>query len=53
MLTASDVRVHFGLADNPKIEAVVVHWLDGKKEKWEKVRADRIITLRQGTGHAI
>jgi hypothetical protein len=53
MLSASDIRVHFGLGSNPAIEAVVVHWLDGKKEKWEKVRADRIITLRQGTGHPL
>ncbi|HET7100247.1 MAG TPA: CRTAC1 family protein, partial [Terriglobia bacterium] len=53
MLSASDIRVHFGLGDNPKIEAVVVEWLDGKKEKWEKVHADRIITLRQGTGHTV
>ena len=53
MLSASDIRVHFGLGNNPKIEAVVVEWLDGKKEKWEKVRADRIITLRQGTGRSL
>ncbi len=53
MLSASDIRVHFGLGNNPKIEAVVVEWLGGKKEKWERVRADRIITLRQGTGHPV
>ncbi len=50
MLSASDIRVHFGLGNNPAIDAVVVHWLDGKKEKWEKVRTDQIITLRQSTG---
>ncbi|HZT70696.1 MAG TPA: CRTAC1 family protein [Terriglobia bacterium] len=50
MLSASDIRVHFGLGDNPRIDAVVVHWLDGKKEKWLNVPADRIVTLRQGTG---
>ena len=53
MLSASDIRVHFGLGNNPAIEAVVVQWLDGKKEKWENVRADRIITLRQGTGRPL
>ena len=53
MLSASDIRVHFGLSNNSRIEAIVVHWLDGKKEKWENIRADRIITLRQGTGHAL
>jgi hypothetical protein len=50
MLSACDIRVHFGLGDNPKIDAVVVHWLDGKKEKWQNIRADRIVTLRQGSG---
>ena len=53
MLSASDVRMHFGLGKNPGIEAVVVDWLNGKKEKWENVRADRILTLRQGTGKSL
>jgi len=53
MLSASDIRVHFGLGENPKIDAVVVHWLDGRKERWEKIRADRMVTLRQGSGHAL
>ena len=49
-LSASDIRVHFGLGDKPEIEALVVRWPDGTKEKWGTVRADRIVTLRQGTG---
>ena len=53
MLSASDIRVHFGLGDNAQIDAVVVLWLDGSKEKWENVRADRIVTLRQGSGGSI
>jgi hypothetical protein len=50
-LSASDVRVHFGLGIDPKIELLVVHWPDGSKELWDKVPADMIITLRKGTGH--
>jgi len=50
-LSASDVRVHFGLGIDPKIELVVVYWPDGLKESWDKVLADTIITLRKGTGH--
>ncbi len=49
-LSASDIRVHFGLGNKPDIEAVIARWPDGKREKWETVRADRIVTLRQGTG---
>ena len=49
-LSANDVRVHFGLGDQPKIEAVQVSWPDGSKERFESVKCDRIVTLRQGTG---
>jgi len=49
-LAASDVRVHFGLGDKPEVQAVVVEWPDGSKERWEKVGVDRVVVLRQGTG---
>ena len=48
--SASDVRVHFGLGENPQVDAVTVQWPDGSRETWEKVRADRIVELREGTG---
>jgi hypothetical protein len=49
-LSSSDVRVHFGLGADPKIELVVVYWPDGSKESWDKVSVDTIIHLRKGTG---
>jgi hypothetical protein len=49
-LSASDVRVHFGLGASAAIHAVVVHWPDGFKERWTGIAADRMITLRRGTG---
>ena len=52
-LSASDVRVHFGLGDKPDLEAVLVHWPAGPRERFEGIRADRIVTLRQGTGKRI
>jgi len=51
-LSANDVRAHFGLGDDPKIDAVMVEWPDGSHEVWEKVSADTIVTLRRGTGRA-
>ena len=51
-LSASDVRVHFGLGEDPRIESVVVTWPDGARETWDKIESDRIMTLRRGTGHA-
>ncbi len=50
-LSASDIRVHFGLGQNPEAQ-VLVEWPDGSKEKWDRVRADSLIMLRQGTGKA-
>lgn len=52
-LSASDIRVHFGLGQDPQLDAVVVHWPGGLKEKWTGCKADRIITLRQGSGGAV
>jgi enediyne biosynthesis protein E4 len=49
-LAASDARVHFGLGDNPKIDAVIVQWPDGAAERWADVSADRAMSLRRGTG---
>ncbi len=50
-LSATDLRVHFGLGERPEIQSVVVEWPDGSKESWEKVPADRLTVLRQGTGN--
>ncbi len=49
-LSASDVRVHFGLGKKAELSGVVVQWPDGSKESWENVQADKVIVLRQGTG---
>jgi len=49
-LSASDVRVHFGLGLDPEIDTVEVHWPGGPKEKWHNIQADRIVTLRRGSG---
>src|SRR5207302_9548886 len=52
-LSANDVRVHFGLGEDPKIEDLIVCWPDGQHEAWDKIQADRIVTIRQGTGRSI
>jgi hypothetical protein len=49
-LSASDIRTHFGLGNNPQLDAVVVHWPGGQREKWTDIKPDRTITLRQGSG---
>ena len=49
-LSASDVRVHFGLGSSAAIGAVTVQWPDGVRERWTVIAADRVVTLRRGTG---
>ena len=48
--SASDSRVHFGLGVYPGLEAVLVQWPHGALERWENIRADQQIKLREGTG---
>jgi enediyne biosynthesis protein E4 len=52
-LSASDVRVHFGLGEEPKIDALIVHWPDGQHELWDKIQADQIVAIGQGTGRSV
>jgi hypothetical protein len=51
-LSASDPRVHFGLGPVPagRVDAVVVEWPDGQRERWTGVQIDRAITLKRGEG---
>jgi hypothetical protein len=49
-LSASDTRVHFGLGDRPEIDAVLVHWPDGLRERFEGIEAGRIIELIRNSG---
>jgi len=52
-LSSSDVRVHFGLGEDARIEALIVHWPDGQREYWNDIRADKIAVIRQGTGRNV
>jgi hypothetical protein len=52
-LSASDVRVHFGLGANANIDSLIVRWPDGQCEAWDNIHADQIVTVRQGTGRPI
>ena len=49
-LSSSDVRVHVGLGAVPTIDAVVVQWPDGQRERWTGVGSNRLAALRRGTG---
>jgi len=52
-LSANDVRVHFGLGEDTKVEKLTVNWPDGRQEEWNSLEIDRIVTIRQGTGRSV
>jgi hypothetical protein len=49
-LSQSDLRIHFGLGDHPRVDKVEVLWPDGKVESIPNLAADRYYTVREGTG---
>jgi hypothetical protein len=52
-LSAHDIRVHFGLGADATIDGLIVYWPDGRTEAWDSIQADRIMTIRQGTGRNV
>jgi hypothetical protein len=51
-LAANDSRLHFGLGDSPQIDRIQVRWPAGGCDSWNQIAADRIVTLREGSGQA-
>lgn len=51
--SASDPRVHFGLGESTRIEALEVTWIDGSRESFPVGAVDRVVTLRQGDGEGV
>jgi hypothetical protein len=49
-ISSNDPRVHFGLGDSDKIDAVEIHWPSGQKEKVILPSVDKIFTVEEGKG---
>jgi len=49
-LSSSDMRVHFGLGDAAKVDAVEIHWPGGAVETVKPAAVDRIYTVEEGKG---
>ena len=49
-LSTSDPRPHFGLGQATTVDAIEVHWPDGKAEHFIVPGVDRIATITEGTG---
>ena len=57
-LSANDPRVHFGLGTDEElgqspVEAIVVAWPTGERERWPVEGIDRLVKLKQNSGAPI
>ena len=48
--SAQDPRLHFGLGPHAMVDAVEIIWPSGAATKIEKLKADRIIAVKEGEG---
>jgi enediyne biosynthesis protein E4 len=49
-LSQSDLRLHFGLGEQTRVETVDVTWPSGRKERVGPIDADVFVTIREGSG---
>jgi hypothetical protein len=49
-LSASELVLTFGLGSSPVADAVEIQWPSGAVERLKNIRADQIITVREGSG---
>ena len=49
----SDMRVHFGLGTETKLDSVEVRWPSGLTERFDNLPVDQINTVKEGSGVAV
>ena len=49
-LSHNDLRVHFGLGEAERVEAIRVRWPNGNTEALDGIDAGRYVTIREGAG---
>jgi hypothetical protein len=49
-LSQNDPRLHFGLADAAAYDRIEVQWPRGQRERFQGGKANRVVTLREGSG---
>ena len=48
-LSSNDPRLHFGLGKETQVD-IEVHWPSGASDNFAKVKADQLVTIREGSG---
>jgi hypothetical protein len=51
-LSQNDMRVHFGLGNEPKADRLEIRWPSGAVDTIEGIEANQILTVREGSGVA-
>ena len=49
-LSQNDLRVHFGLEKNTKIDSLELHWPSGHKDKLFDLKTNQILHIKEGHG---
>ncbi|MCI0620089.1 MAG: CRTAC1 family protein [Acidobacteria bacterium] len=49
-LSASDLRIYFGLGNSRHADSIEVHWPSGKIDTLRNVDVNRVLTIREGAG---
>lgn len=50
-LSASDIRVHFGLDSDTALVGIGVQWPGGRREMWTDIEPNQEVVLVEGDGH--
>ena len=48
-LSASDLRVHFGLGDVSRVKEITVKWPSGAEDVLKDIKANQVLSLKEGT----
>lgn len=49
-LSQNDLRVHFGLGKNTKIDSLELHWPSGHKDRFSNLKTNQILRIKEGHG---
>ena len=49
-LSQSDLRLHFGLKENSRVDTLEIHWQSGRREQFSNLKSDRILHIKEGHG---
>ena len=52
-ISHNDLRLHFGIGDATKVDRAEVMWPSGRKEFFQNLKANQVVTLEEGKGTAL